>query len=117
MQQITQLVHNCQVCAKQSKPGKEPLVSTIVPKFPWQVVGTYLFELNKNNYLLVVNYLSRYPEVVNLTSTTSASIISVLKSIFARHGIPEIVRSNNRQYASEFMTFASSYGFEHITSK
>ena len=118
MQQITQLVQNCQICAKQSKPGKEPLVSTILPKFPWQVVGTDLFELNKNNYLLVVDYFLCYPEVVKLISTTSASIISVLKNIFARHGIPEIVRSDNGpQYASaEFMTFASSYGFQHITS-
>jgi transposase InsO family protein len=81
-------------------------------------VGTDLFELNKNNYLLVVDYFSRYPEVVKVTSTTSASIIAVLKSIFARHGIPEIVRSDNGpQYSSaEFMSFASSYGFQHITS-
>ena len=118
MQQITQLVQNCEVCLKESKPGKEPLISTVIPTFPWQVVGTDLFELNKDNYLLVVDYFSRYPEVVKLTSTTSASIISVLKSIFSRHGIPEIVRSDNGpQYASaEFLTFASSYGFQHITS-
>lgn len=67
---------------------------------------------------MVVDYFLRYPEVVKLSSTTSASIISVLKSIFSRHGIPEIVRSDNRpQYASaEFLAFASSYGFQHITS-
>ena len=29
MQQITQFVQSCQVCAKQSKPRNEPLVSTI----------------------------------------------------------------------------------------
>ena len=118
MQQITQLVQNCEVCFKESKPGKEPLISTVLPMFPWQVVGTNLFELNKDNYLLVVDYFSRYPEVVKLTSTTSASIISVLKRIFSRHGIPEIVRSDNGpQYASaEFLTVASSYGFQHITS-
>jgi transposase InsO family protein len=118
MQPIVQVVQNCQVCAKETKPGKEPLISTLLPKYPWQVVGTDLFELNKNNYLLVVDYFSRYPEVVKVTSTTSASIIAVLKSIFARHGIPEIVRSDNGpQYSSaEFMSFASSYGFQHITS-
>ena len=103
MQQIVQVVQNCEVCAKEAKPGKEPLISTQLPKYPWQVVGTDLFELNKNNYLLVVDYFSRYPEV---TSTTSVSIISVLKSIFASHGIPEIVRSDNGpQYSSaEFVT-------------
>lgn len=118
MQQITQLVQNCQVCLKESKPGKEPLISTVLPKYPWQAVGTDLFELNKHNYVLVVDYFSRFPEVVKLTSTTSANVISALKSVFSRHGIPEVVRSDNGpQYASaEFSTFASSYGFQHITS-
>ena len=76
------------------------------------------FELNRLNYLLVVDYFSRYPEVIQLTSTTSASVISALKSVFARHGIPEIVRSDNGpQYSSsEFGSFASSYGFQHLTS-
>ena len=111
-------MQNCQVCLKESKPGKEPLISTVLPKFPWQVVETDLFELNKDNYVLMVDYFSRFPEVVKLTSTTSANVISALKSVFSRHGIPEIVRSDNGpQYASaEFSTFASSYGFQHVTS-
>ena len=118
MQQISQLVQNCGVCAKQSRPGKEPLMTSDLPKYPWQVVGTDLFELNRLNYLLVVDYFSRYPEVIQLTSTTSASVISPLKSVFARHGIPEIVRSDNGpQYSSsEFGSFASSYGFQQLTS-
>ena len=118
MQQITQLVQECQVCAKQCRQGKEPLVTSLLPKYPWQVVGTNYFELDKDHYLLVVDYFSCYPEVVKMTSTTSSSTISALKSIFARHGIPEIVRSDNgSQYSSaEFMSFASSYGFQHITS-
>ena len=109
---------NCEVCAKETKPGKESLISTQLPKYPWQVVGTDLLELNKNNYLLAVDYFTRYPKVVKVTSTTSVSIISVLKSIFARHGIPEIVTSDNgAQYLSaEFTSFMSSYAFQHITS-
>lgn len=56
--------------------------------------------------------------MIQLTSTTSVSIISALKSVFSRHGIPEIMRSDNGpQYcSSEFMSFASSYGFQHLTS-
>ena len=89
-----------------------------LPEFPWQVVGTDLFVLNKANYLLVVDYFLRNPEVVKMTSTSSASIISALKSVFARHGIPEVVRSDNGpQYSSvEFMSFASLYDFQHIMS-
>jgi len=45
-------------------------------------------------------------------------VIAALKSVFARHGIPETLRSDNGpQYPSEeFTRFASSYGFFHITS-
>ncbi len=41
-----------------------------------------------------------------------------MKGVFARHGIPEIVRSDNGpQYSShEFASFADSYGFQHLTS-
>ena len=53
-----------------------------------------------------------------MSSTTSSSIISALKSVFARHGIPEVLRSDNGpQYTSkEFKTFSSSYDFQQITS-
>ena len=101
---------------RQRKQTRKGTVDDV--RIAWQVVGTDLFELNKLNYLLVVDYFSRYPEVLQLTSTTSMSVISALKSVFSRHGIPEIVRSDNGpQYSSaEFMSFASSYGFQHLTS-
>ena len=41
--------------------------------------------------LSVVNSGSRYPAVIPLTSTTSASIIGKLMEIFARFGLPKII--------------------------
>ena len=81
------------------------------------MVATDLFEL-KDHYLLAVDYFSQYPEVYKLSLTTLNAIIAVLKSIFARYGIPEILRSNNGpQYAfKEFSEFAKSYRFNHLTS-
>ena len=116
--QIEQFVQKCPVCVKESQATREPLIPTDLPKFPWQVVGTDLFEYQKTNYVVVVDYFLRYPEIVKLTTTTSASVISALKSVFARHGVPEIVKSDNGpQYSSsEFQSFASSYDFQHITS-
>jgi len=74
--------------------------------------------LNGATYLLVVDYYSRFPEVVQLRSTTSQSVINALKAIFARYGIPEILLSDNGpQYSStEFSEFAANYGFVHGTS-
>ena len=65
-----------------------------------------------------IDYFSRYAEIVKMNSTTSACTIAALKNNFARHGIPEIVRSDNEpQYSSQkFAAFAKSYHFQHKTS-
>ena len=53
-------------------------------------------------------------KISKLTTTSSSTVITVLKSIFARYGIPEIMISDNGpQY--EIKQFARQYGFNHIT--
>lgn len=115
---ITQRVQNCSTCAREASIRREPLMTTPLPDYPWQVLGSDLFQVKGDHYLLVVDYFSRYPEVVKLTSTTSAAVITALKAIFSRHGIPEVIRSDNGpQYASqEFLEFSNSYGFHLLTS-
>lgn len=78
---------------------------------------TDLFVLNGATYIVIIDYFSCYPEV-KLTSTTSQSIIAALKSIFARHRIPEtFVSDNGPQYFSqEFAEFAEDCSFTYITS-
>ncbi len=97
---------------------KEPLISTPLPDYPWQMAGVDLLELNNKQYLLLVDYSSRYPEVRELKSTTSKVTIQHLKSLFCYHGIPEILRSDNgpQLLSQEFAKFASSYEFQHTTS-
>ena len=77
-----------------------------------------LYEFKGSSYILVVDYFSRFIETQKLSSTTSSSIIVALKSMFARHGIPDtVVTDNGPQYSSnEFKIFAESYNFSHITS-
>ena len=41
------LVQNCRECAEQTKNKKEPLITTPLSDYPWQLVGTGLFELDK----------------------------------------------------------------------
>ena len=112
------MVKQCVTCVKKSTPPLEPLISTELPQYPWQKIATDLFTLRGINYLLVVDYFSRYPEVVKLTNTTSSSVVHVLKSLFSRYGIPEtVVSDNGPQYSSqEFAQFARAYNFSHITS-
>ena len=113
-QQIKNAVVNCEQCAALSTNPREPLIPSVLPQYPWQVVGADIFQLADARYLLVVDYYSRYPEVIKLTTTTSTAVVNILKSIFSRHGIPEILRSDNGpQFDSQEMSaFASSYGFQ-----
>lgn len=68
--------------------------------------------------MIIVDYYSRYFELDRLHSTTSGSVIRKMKAVFARHGVPEkLISDNGPQYSSqEFKTFAASWDFEHVTS-
>ena len=116
--QTEEFIKRCSTCMKLAPPIREPLISSKLPKHPWERIATDLFELNKQPYLLLVDYYSRYPEVIKLNSTTSTSVITAMKSVFSRYGIPHTVISDNGpQYDSmEMKQFASTYGFNHITS-
>ena len=94
------------------------MLATQLPNYPWQRLGTDLFQLNGENYIIVIDYYSRYPEVVKLKGTTSRNIIDILKPIFSIHGIPETgVSDNGPQFSSqEFRDFAKQYEFCHVMS-
>ena len=96
--------------------SKEPMIPTPLPQHPWERVGTDLFELYGKHYTVVADYYTRYPEVIRLTSTTSASIVTAMKSVFSWHGIPHtMISDNGPQYVSaEMKKFSSLYGFNHV---
>ena len=75
-----------------------------------------MFQFKGQQYLLLTDQYSRFPIIRRLTSTTSSAIINNLKSIFAEHGIPlQLVTDNGLQYSSaEFDGFMTTYGVEHI---
>ena len=105
-------IKSCPVCQKTTTPNKEPLISTPLPSHPWEHTATDLFELKSSTYLLTVDYYSRFVEVQKLNSTTS-SVITHLKSFFARFGIPaKMVSDNGPQLSSQEMKeFSETYGF------
>ena len=115
---IEEYIKKCRVCCQFQRPQFEPLCPSELPDTPWQKVGTDLFEWKQVSYLFVVDYYSRFIEIAKLSSTTSRGVINHLKSIFTRHGIPQIVVSDNGpQYlSSEFSQFARDNKYNHITS-
>ena len=95
------------------------MIPSAVSARPWQVLGTDLFSLNGRTYLLVVDCLPRFIEIsILLASQKSSEAMRALKSIFSKHGIPDILRSDNGpQFVStEFDEFSKEYSFTHVTS-
>ncbi|XP_037579458.1 uncharacterized protein K02A2.6-like [Dermacentor silvarum] len=117
--QIETLASNCPTCAETRVQRSEPMLPSATPTRPWEEVGVDLFHLNGQDCVLLVDYRSRFPELISLRSTSAPAVINVIKSVFARHGIPRLVRSDNGpQFAArEFSAFADSYGFRHVTSR
>ena len=115
---IEDLVKNCRECIKQQNNKPEPLIPTPTPDYPWQKVASDLFEYEKRQYLLLVDYYSRFIEVTELSKITSEEVILAMKKIFSRNGRPQcLITDNGRQYVSEeFKNFVHKLLITHITS-
>ena len=105
--QIESMVNKCLTCAKLRPEPKEPLMAMSFPaKQPWSRIGTDLFELEGKSYVIAVDYTSRWFEFRELKSTSSGSVIRLLSEIFATHGIPDTVISDNGpQYSNQGASF------------
>ena len=117
---IEQLAKGCVGCQRvQHNPRAAPLHTWEWPTTPWQRIhidyaGPFLGQM----FLVVVDAHSKWPEVVSTKSSDSAHTIEILRSIFARNGVPEhLVSDNGPQFTSdEFQTFLKRNGIKHITS-
>ncbi|UYV81558.1 K02A2.6-like, partial [Cordylochernes scorpioides] len=118
-EEIAETVRKCSVCIQEAVSKHEPLIPTNFPTRPWQKIGMDLFKFENKWYLVVIDYYSRFPEMIQLDRLTASVVVRSCKSIFARHGVPEtVVSDNGTQFgaAREFANFARQYGFQHVTS-
>lgn len=117
-QDIENTVGRCPTCNMfRHQQTAEPLSPHPVPLKAYQKVGADIFTLHGKDYLLVVDYFSKFPEYVQLNSKSADCVIQHLKDIFSRHGIPETLISDNNPFSSFAMRqFAEEWGFENITS-
>ena len=64
-----------------------------------------------------MDYFSKYPDVCLLQGKSASAVISHFKTVFARHGLPEILVADNMPFdSSEMRKFAAEYGFAINTS-
>ncbi|XP_046574270.1 uncharacterized protein K02A2.6-like [Haliotis rubra] len=106
----------CQAVTDMPK-RREPLKMTNLPAAPWTNVSVDLTgPFPSGDYMLVVmDDYTRYPEVEIIKSTSARAVIPKLDAIFARQGIPKVVKSDNGSpfNSKEFADFAVYLGFHH----
>ncbi|XP_044757738.1 uncharacterized protein K02A2.6-like [Coccinella septempunctata] len=117
--EVEKFVKNCRGCLLVTIPDKPPPMKRHkFPEGPWQCVAIDLMGPlpNQDQFLVIIDYYSRYQEIKFLRTTTSAVIINHLSEIFCRLGIPRSIRADNGpQFASqEFKNYCSHNNIELI---
>ena len=117
-QQIESLISNCNVCCKfQNEHQCEPMISHEITNERIYKVGVDIMTFKNVHYLVVVDYFSKFSEMVVLPDKTAKTVVEQLKCIFARFGIPYEIMSDNMPFQSrEFLTFVKEWNFKTTTS-
>lgn len=116
--QIEDIVSKCSTCQTyRAQQQKEPMLSTKVPKLPWEIVSSDLFEFEDEDYIVIADHFSGYLDVEKLDSLSTSSVITKLKNVFSTHGIPQLLYHDpGTQYTSlEFKEFGDKWGFKTIS--
>jgi len=115
---IENTVGRCPTCNMfRNKQAAEPLMPHPIPVKLYQKVGADVFTIHGKDHLSVVDYLSKFPEYVQLMSKSAGCIIQYLQDIFSRHGISKTLVADNNPFISFAMRqFATDWVFEIITS-
>ena len=116
---LKEMVEKCDIC--QSQQNSTPIVQNYiseVPPHPWHTLGSDLFYFQRIDFLVVVDYFSKFLIVRKIPSSTSSAVIKELGMIFSEFGNPQIFRSDNGPcYSSqEFRFFMQNWLVEHRTS-
>lgn len=119
---VEQFVNNCNGCVLTSTPGPPlPMVRTELPiDFFVEVAVDFLGPLPSGDSLFVlVDYYSRWPEVIPMKETSTETMIKSLDNIFTHFGYPQIIRCDNGpQFRSEkFKNYCLVNGIKinHVT--
>ena len=118
---IKRMVEACTTCQQHCpQEPRQPLQSTPAPEQPWQHLGADYFSFDGFEYLTIVDYYTKMPFVRKMlpSQCSSAKTIAAMKELFAEHGIPEIIRTDNGpQFASHlFAEFTKDWNIDHELS-
>ena len=118
--EIENCVKSCSVCQElRASPPSAPLHPWQWPSEPWSrlhldFAGPYMGHM----FLVIQDAHSKWLDAHMMHTITSSKTIEVLRTVFATHGLPrKVVTDNGPSFVSqEFETFMQGNGVQHITS-
>ena len=115
---IDQMIGHCFDCQVTTKDRRqEPIKPSVIPKEPWEEISIDFGGPYPDGHynLVAIDQRTRYPEVEVVSSTAVKPTKEKLKKMFAHHGVPKRVHSDNGPpfNSKEFETFAKEEGFDH----
>ncbi|GFT36785.1 uncharacterized protein K02A2.6 [Nephila pilipes] len=112
---IETVVSECVICEKFKKANsKEPLKLHTVPYRPFEKIGVDIMDFSNINYLVVMDYYSKWIEIVELANKCADEVITKLKTVFSRFGVPNTVISDNIPFNSYiYKNFSNEWDFNY----
>ena len=78
--QIKGIIKQCSICNEfRGTQQKELMLPHEIPTKPWEICATDLFELDRETYIVIADYFSKFFEVKKISSSSSQSVINILK--------------------------------------
>ena len=115
---VENMVKSCNTCqVNRKEEPKVPLHQWECPAKPWSRLHIdFAGPFQGRQFFILVDVRSKWLEVVPVSSQTSQQTIRVLRNLFATHGPPEVVVSDNGPafITEEFETFLKENGCKHI---
>ena len=119
-QELEVAVRECDQCQQHQKsPARAPMHPWEWPERPWARIHIdYAGPFRGKMILVMVDSHSKWMEALLVNSATSHATIEKLKSVFATHGLPEVLVSDNGTAftSEEFSAFMRRNGIQHLTS-
>ncbi|XP_063363502.1 uncharacterized protein K02A2.6-like [Cydia amplana] len=115
--EIEKITNDCLTCLSvRNNPTKGHQKSwPVAPSVWYRIHADYCGPFYNKMYLVVVDSYSKWPEVIEMNSITSSRTIEVFNSLFARHGYPvHLVTDNGPSFtSSEFKDFCKLKDIKH----
>ena len=114
---IEERAHGCKQCFKTRKVTQAaPLFPWSWPTAPWQCIHIDFATHQSNNYYIIVDVHSKWPEVFGPMKTTTAEATANAMHVFARYGLPKQTVSDNGPgfQSAEYEEFLRQNGIQRI---